>query len=228
MALTGNGKGRAGYPIGEDSGDVARRKFAAQCGLDEDDPMLPLLQANAQLETKVEQWSTAILELAALARQQNQAMQETSQNSLRLTSTLNSSAQESQQLQRLIAQLSNSLIAQKQTNSSKPSPELTQSALQTLVPMLNSLNQTMEDMQRQIDRVRTDQLIWNANEFQIRRWGWWFLLFQVMVCFGLIMGVRLHNTQVLTEQARLAAQASWQLTKLERIEKALGIDQKQQ
>ncbi len=71
---------------------MARRKLAAQLGLEADDPLLLLVQANANLEEKVELWSTAILELAALAKQQNQTMQETSQNSLKLMHALQSSA----------------------------------------------------------------------------------------------------------------------------------------
>jgi hypothetical protein len=88
MALNGNGNGNGPNP----AADLVVRQLPPNWGLDDDDPMLPLLQANAQLEAKVEQWSTAILELAALARNQNQAMQETSQNSLRLTSALSSFA----------------------------------------------------------------------------------------------------------------------------------------
>jgi hypothetical protein len=67
---------------------IARRKLAAQLGVDEDDAMLPFMQANANLEEKVTLWSSAIVELAELAKHQNQAMQETSQNSLKLMSAL--------------------------------------------------------------------------------------------------------------------------------------------
>jgi hypothetical protein len=160
MALIGQGNGQAGDVTGDSSGDsaadLARRKFAAQCGLDEDDPILPLMQANAQLETKVEQWSTAILELAALARQQNQAMQETSQNSLRLASALSSSAQESQQLQQLIARLDSSLTALRQEGNSPNSPGLNQSALQTLIPLLGDIKAQLTATQaviKQSDRI---------------------------------------------------------------------------
>jgi hypothetical protein len=160
MALIENGKGRTGNTTGDSSGDstgaLARRKFAAQCGMDEDDPMLPLLQGNAQLEMKVEQWSTAILELAALARQQNQAMQETSQNSLRLASALSSFEQESQQLQQLITRLESSLSALKQGTNPPNSPGLNQSALQTLIPLLNDIKAELSTTQaviKQSDRI---------------------------------------------------------------------------
>jgi hypothetical protein len=224
MTLTGNGKGQAGYATGDDSGDVARRKFAAQCGLEEDDPMLPLLQANAQLETKVEQWSTAILELAALARQQNQAMQETSQNSLRLASALNSSAQESQQLQQLIARLDSSLNTLKQGANNPNSPGLNQSALQTLIPLLNDIKaelNTTQSVIKQSDRINR---VGSANR-------WWVdcivgaeAVFVLLIFIGGIWAY----FQLSGQQRVLWRQDNWALTKLERIEKALGIDPKKE
>jgi hypothetical protein len=224
MALTGNGKGQTGYSTGDDSGDVARRKFAAQCGLDEDDPMLPLLQANAQLESKVEQWSTAILELAALARQQNQAMQETSQNSLRLASALSSSAQESQQLQQLIARLDSSLTALRQGANQPNSPAVNQSGLQTLIPLLNDIKAELKTTQAvikqsdRINRVGSDS-------------RWWIdcivgaeAVFVLLMFIGGIWAYFQLNGQHLV----LWRQDNWALTKLERIEKALGIDPKKE
>jgi hypothetical protein len=228
MALIENGKGRTGNTTGDSSGDstgaLARRKFAAQCGMDEDDPMLPLLQGNAQLEMKVEQWSTAILELAALARQQNQAMQETSQNSLRLASALNSSAQESQQLQQLITRLDSSLSALKQGANPPNSPGLNQSALQTLIPLLNDIKAELSTTQaviKQSDRV-------NRAGSDSRWWVDCVVGAEAVLVVLMLIGGVWGYLQLNQHQMVLWQQDNWALTKLERIEKALGIDRKKE
>jgi hypothetical protein len=226
MALIGQGNGQAGDVTGDSSGDsaadLARRKFAAQCGLDEDDPILPLMQANAQLETKVEQWSTAILELAALARQQNQAMQETSQNSLRLASALSSSAQESQQLQQLIARLDSSLTALRQEGNSPNSPGLNQSALQTLIPLLGDIKAQLTATQaviKQSDRI-------NRVGSDSRWWVECVVGAEAAVVLLILIGGIWSYFQLNGQHLVLWRQDNWALTKLERIEKALGIDPK--
>jgi hypothetical protein len=221
MVLTGNGNGRAGDTTGGSSGEsagaLARRKFAAQCGMDEDDPMLPLLQGNAQLEMKVEQWSTAILELAALARNQNQAMQETSQNSLRLASALSSFEQESVQLRALIEQLGSSLTELK--GGSGKSPEgLNQNALQTLLPMLKAIKDDIASMEASIeasDRGRDTNGSGGWRDYVVGAQA-------VMAVVMLLGGYWVYN-QLNDQQFLLWKQSSWALTKLERIEKALGV-----
>jgi hypothetical protein len=223
MALNVNGNGSNGATDEEmRSPDAATRKFAAQLGLDDDDPMLPLLQANAQLEAKVEQWSTAILELAVLARQQNQAMQATSQNSLKLASALSSFEQESAQLRQLIKLLGGSLTALKGANG-KGSEGLNQNALQTLVPMLQSIHLRLAAIEQQHENAETDRGTGNVNQQQVKRWGWSLWIGQAVVCLSLIWGFALHNARLQTAQAALTTQSSWQLTKLARIEKALGV-----
>jgi hypothetical protein len=225
MTLIKNGQGRAGNTAGNNSGEssgdsagaLARRKFAAQCGMDEDDPMLPLLQGNAQLEMKVEQWSTAILELAALARQQNQAMQETSQNSLRLASALSSFEQESVQLRALIKQLGGSLTDSK--SGSGKSPEgLNQNALQTLLPLLKAIKDDIASMEASIevnDRGRDTNSSGGWRDYVVGAQA-------VMAVVMLLGGCWVYN-QLNDQQFLLWKQSSWALTKLERIEKALGV-----
>jgi hypothetical protein len=212
MALNGNGNGP------NPTTDLVVRKLPQNWGLEDDDPMLPLLQANAQLEAKVEQWSTAILELAALARNQNQAMQETSQNSLRLTSALSSFEQESVQLRTLIKQLGGSLTELK--GGSGKSPEgLNQSALQTLIPVLKAIKTDIEDMERSIDQ--TQSIVQDGSDDK-RRFTYLTAIQVGIVGAALCAGYWFYG-QMTAQQALLWKQSSWMLTKLERIEKALGV-----
>jgi ABC-type transporter Mla subunit MlaD len=213
MALNGNGNGP------NPTTDLVVRKLPPNWGLEDDDPMLPLLQANAQLEAKVEQWSTAILELAALARHQNQAMQETSQNSLRLTSALSSFEQESVQLRTLIKQLGGSLTELK--GGSGKSPEgLNQSALQTLIPVLKAIKTDIEDMERTIETNEEHQQAGNDSRKRLEG----LMALQVGGFIGLLVCGYVFYTRVTGQQAFLWQQSSWMLTKLERIEKALGVE----
>jgi ABC-type transporter Mla subunit MlaD len=213
MALNGNGNGP------NPTTDLVVRKLPQNWGLEDDDPMLPLLQANAQLEAKVEQWSTAILELAALARNQNQAMQETSQNSLRLTSALSSFEQESVQLRTLIKQLGGSLTDLK--GGSGKSPEgLNQSALQTLIPVLKAIKTDIEDMERTIEANEEHQQAGNDSRKRLEG----LMALQVGGFIGLLVCGYVFYTRVTGQQAFLWQQSSWMLTKLERIEKALGVE----
>ena len=123
-----------------DTQAAARRQLAAKLNVAEDDPMLPYLQANANLEEKVALWSTAILEMAELAKQQNQAMQQTSQNALKLMGALRSFEPESAQLQQLIKQMNSSWSRfQTEQDSSK-------ALLQALGPMLAQLQQATEKL----------------------------------------------------------------------------------
>jgi ABC-type transporter Mla subunit MlaD len=213
MALNGNGSGP------NPTTDLVVRKLPQNWGLDDDDPMLPLLQANAQLEAKVEQWSTAILELAALARNQNQAMQETSQNSLRLTSALSSFEQESVQLRTLIKQLGGSLTELK-GGSGKGQEGLNQSALQTLIPVLKAIKTDIEDMERTIETNEEHQQAGNDSRKRLEG----LMALQVGGFIGLLICGYVFYTRVTGQQAFLWQQSSWMLTKLERIEKALGVE----
>jgi ABC-type transporter Mla subunit MlaD len=213
MALNGNGNGP------KPTTDLVVRKLPQNWGLEDDDPMLPLLQANAQLEAKVEQWSTAILELAALARNQNQAMQETSQNSLRLTSALSSFEQESVQLRTLIKQLGGSLTELK-GGSGKGQEGLNQSALQTLIPVLKAIKTDIEDMERTIETNEEHQQAGNDSRKRLEG----LMALQVGGFIGLLVCGYVFYTRVTGQQAFLWQQSSWMLTKLERIEKALGVE----
>jgi ABC-type transporter Mla subunit MlaD len=213
MALNGNGSGP------KPTTDLVVRKLPPNWGLEDDDPMLPLLQANAQLEAKVEQWSTAILELAALARNQNQAMQETSQNSLRLTSALSSFEQESVQLRMLIKQLGGSLTELKGA-SGKGQEGLNQSALQTLIPVLKAIKTDIEDMERTIATNEEHQQAGNDSRKRLEG----LMALQVGGFIGLLVCGYVFYTRVTGQQAFLWQQSSWMLTKLERIEKALGVE----
>jgi hypothetical protein len=212
MALNGNGNGP------NPTTDLVVRQLPPNWGLEDDDPMLPLLQANAQLEAKVEQWSTAILELAALARNQNQAMQETSQNSLRLTSALSSFEQESVQLRTLIKQLGGSLTELKGANGKGPEG-LNQNALQTLIPVLKAIKTDIEDMERAIDQ--TQQIVQDGSDD--KRQLTYLTAMQVTMVGVMLMAGYWFYGQMTAQQALLWKQSSWALTKLERIEKALGV-----
>ncbi len=225
MALNINGHGATDGA--RPSTDAATRKFAVQLGLEEDDPMLPLLQANAQLEAKVEQWSTAILELAALARNQNQAMQETSRNSLRLTSALSSFEQESAQLRQLIAQLGNALATLKRTNG-KDSEGLNQNALQTLVPLLHSIHQDLGtiDQKLPVRRLHSTKNPSPSRFGNVNQWLCWVAAFQFLLSILVIGTTLVQFHRVAQMQDSLLGYANWSFTKLERVEKALGIEPK--
>jgi small-conductance mechanosensitive channel len=213
MALNGNGNGPS------PAKDLVMRQLPQNWGVDDDDPMLPLLQANAQLEAKVEQWSTAILELAALARNQNQAMQETSQNSLRLTSALSSFEQESVQLRTLIKQLGGSLTELKGGSGKRPEG-LNQSALQTLMPVLDEIRAEMVTAKRYI--AQTDRR--NQAGHAKRRWLDYVVGAQAITIGALLIGGFWFYGQMTAQQAALWQHSNWILTKLDRVEKALGID----
>jgi hypothetical protein len=216
MALNGNGDG----PIRET--DLGLQSLPKKWGVEDDDPLLPLLQANAQLEGKVEQWSTAILELAALARNQNQAMQETSQNSLRLTNALSSFEQESVQLRALIKLLGSSLTELK-SGAGKSQEPLNQNALQTLIPVLKAIKTDIEDMERTIDL--TQDIVQDGSDSRKRLEG--LMALQVGGFIGLLVCGYVFYTRVTGQQAFFWQQSSWMLTKLERIEKALGVESRQ-
>lgn len=213
MALNGNGDG----PIRET--DLGLRPLPKNWGVEEDDPLLPLLQANAQLEGKVEQWSTAILELAALARNQNQAMQETSQNSLRLTNALSSFEQESVQLRALIKLLGSSLTELK-SGAGKSQEPLNQNALQTLIPVLKAIKTDIEDMERTIDLTQDIVQDGSADKRRLT----YLTAIQVGIVGATLCAGYWFYGQMTAQQSLLWQQSSWTLTKLERIEKALGIE----
>jgi small-conductance mechanosensitive channel len=215
MALNGNGT------VPNPSSDLVVRKLPENWGLEDDDPMVPLLQANAQLEAKVEQWSTAILELAALARQQNQAMQETSQNSLRLTSALSSFEQELVQLRTLIKQLGGSL-AESKGGSGKRQEGLNQSALQTLMPLLDEIRAEMVTAKRYI--AQTDRH--NQAGHAKRRWVDYVAGLQAIAIGALLIGGFCLYDRMAAQEVSSWHYSNWILTKLERVEKALGIEKK--
>lgn len=215
MALNGNGTAP------NLSSDLVVRRLPENWGLEDDDPMVPLLQANAQLEAKVEQWSTAILELAALARQQNQAMQETSQNSLRLTSALSSFEQESVQLRALIKQLGGSL-AELKGGSGKSQGVLNQSAIQTLMPVLDEIRAEMVLAKRYI--AQTDRH--NQAGHAKRRWLDYLVGVQAIAMGALLIGGFCLYDRIAAQEVSRWQYSNWILTKLERVEKALGIEKK--
>jgi DNA repair exonuclease SbcCD ATPase subunit len=201
---------------------IARRKLAAQLGVDEDDAMLPFMQANANLEEKVTLWSTAILELAELAKHQNQAMQETSQNSLKLMSALRSFEPESAQLQTLIKQLSTSWNRLQAEQDSLPQ-NLTQALRHELEPILLEIQSAIDEQQQQSTIVPPPIPSGNTNW---QRWFWIAVGVQWMTTLLFIgSGWRWHE-QLQSSQQLLYTRSTWTIEKLERIEKALGIQPK--
>jgi DNA repair exonuclease SbcCD ATPase subunit len=201
---------------------IARRKLAAQLGVDEDDAMLPFMQANANLEEKVSLWSTAILELAELAKHQNQAMQETSQNSLKLMSALRSFEPESAQLQQLIKQLSNSWNRLQAEQDSLPQ-NLTQALRQDLEPILLEIQTAIEEQQQQNTIAPAPLPSGNINW---QKWFWGAVVVQWVTTLLFIgSGWRWHE-QLQSSQQLLYTRSTWTIEKLERIEKALGIQPK--
>jgi DNA repair exonuclease SbcCD ATPase subunit len=197
---------------------IARRKLAAQLGVDEDDAMLPFMQANANLEEKVTLWSTAIVELAELAKHQNQAMQETSQNSLKLMTALRSFEPESAQLQSLIKQLSNSWNRLQAEQDSLPQ-NLTQALRQELEPILLEIQQSIDE-QQQHPIVPPPIPSGNTNW---QKWFWGAVVVQWVTTMLFVgSGWRWHE-QLHASQQLLYTRSVWTIEKLERIEKALGI-----
>jgi ATP-dependent Zn protease len=201
------------------SPEVARRKLAAELGLEADDPLLPLMQANANLEEKVTLWSTAIVELAELAKHQNQAMQETSQNSLKLMSALKSFEPESSQLQPLIKQLNSSWSRLQAAQDSLPQ-NLTQALRQELEPILLEIQTAIDDQQQQNTIIPPPIPSGNINW---RKWFWGAVVVQWVTTLLFIgSGWRWHE-QMQSAQQLLYTRSIWTIEKLERIEKALGI-----
>jgi DNA repair exonuclease SbcCD ATPase subunit len=197
---------------------IARRKLAAQLGVDEDDAMLPFMQANANLEEKVSLWSTAILELAELAKHQNQAMQETSQNSLKLMSALRSFEPESAQLQALIKQLSNSWNRLQAEQDSLP-----QALRQELEPILLEIQSAIDEQQQQ-DTIAPPTIPSGNTNWQ--KWFWGAVVVQWVTTLLFVgSGWRWHE-QLQSSQQLLYIRSVWTIKKLERIEKALGIQPK--
>jgi DNA repair exonuclease SbcCD ATPase subunit len=197
---------------------IARRKLAAQLGVDEDDAMLPFMQANANLEEKVTLWSTAILELAELAKHQNQAMQEISQNSLKLMSALRSFEPESAQLQQLIKQLSTSWNRLQAEQDSLPQ-NLTQALRQELEPILLEIQQAIE--QQQQEPIAPPPIPSGNTNWQ--KWFWGAVVVQWVTTLLFVgSGWRWHE-QLHASQQLLYTRSTWTIKKLERIEKALGI-----
>jgi hypothetical protein len=201
------------------SSEVARRKLAAELGLEADDPLL--LQANANLEEKVTLWSTAILELAELAKQQNQAMQETSQNSLKLMNALRSFEPESAQLQPLIKQLMASWSRSQAVQDSLPQ-NVTQALRQELEPILLEIQETIATPpQNRIAPLPTT----NGN-INWQKWFWGAVMVQWVTTLLFIgSGWRWHE-QLQSAQQLLYTRSIWTIEKLDRIEKALGIQPK--
>jgi chromosome segregation ATPase len=200
---------------------IARRKLAAQLGVDEDDAMLPFMQANANLEEKVTLWSSAIVELAELAKHQNQAMQETSQNSLKLMTALRSFEPESAQLQQLIKQLNSSWSRLLAEQDSLPQ-NLTQALRQELEPILLEIQTAIEEQQR--DTIVPPVLPSGNTNWQ--KWFWGAVVVQWVTTLLFVgSGWRWHE-QLQSSQQLLYTRSTWTIEKLERIEKALGIQPK--
>jgi DNA repair exonuclease SbcCD ATPase subunit len=201
---------------------IARRKLAAQLGVDEDDAMLPFMQANANLEEKVTLWSTAIVELAELAKHQNQAMQETSQNSLKLMSALRSFEPESAQLQQLIKQLSNSWNRLQAEQDSLPQ-NLTQALRQELEPILLEIQEAIE-LQQQQDSIVPPPIPSGNTNWQ--KWFWGAVVVQWVTTLLFVgSGWRWHE-QLRSAQQLLYTRSTWTIEKLDRIEKTLRIPPK--
>ncbi len=200
-----------------ESPEVARRKLAAQLGLEADDPLLLLVQANANLEEKVELWSTAILELAALAKQQNQTMQETSQNSLKLMHALQSSALESAPLTPLIKQLDSSCSRLNAEQERLAQQDWTQVFQQTLTPII-------AELQRSTSQPPAHQkAIGNISH---HKWLWGAVLVQWVTTLLFIGSGWQWQGQLLTYQQALYQRSVWTIQKLERMEQALGVGSK--
>jgi hypothetical protein len=200
---------------------IARRKLAAQLGVDEDDAMLPFMQANANLEEKVALWSTAILELAELAMQQNQAMQETSQNSLKLMSALRSFEPELAQLQPLIKQLTASWNRSQAAQDSLPQ-HVTQALRQELEPILLEIQQTIE--QQQQETIAPPPIPSGNTNWQ--RWFWIAVGVQWVTTLLFIGSDWQWHEQLRSAQQLLYTRSVWTIKKLEQIEKTLGIPTK--
>lgn len=200
---------------------IAHRKLAAQLGVDEEDAMLPFMQANANLEEKVTLWSSAIVELAELAKHQNQAMQETSQNSLKLMSALRSFEPESAQLQKLIKQLSTSWNQLQAEQDSLPQ-NLPQALRQELEPILLEIQTSIE--QQQQDTMAPPPTPNGNTNWQ--KWFWGAVVVQWVTTLLFVGSGWQWHEQLRSSQQLLYIRSVWTIEKLERIEKALGIPPK--
>ncbi|MBF2078909.1 MAG: hypothetical protein IGR76_10425 [Synechococcales cyanobacterium T60_A2020_003] len=226
----GNGHGGGFNPDAANKNEQSResivRQYAARLGLDEDDPAMVFVQANAALEGKVDLWNTVILELVQITREQSRAMQETAENSLKLMQALARSETESQQLRELISKLEHTLSLSRRESRSKPSTELNQSAVQSLMPQFQSVNSELETIRNKLDRHRQTARSHAAGNVKQQR----LTNYLLMGMIGLLLGVGflhlvglLRLNEVGAGQQFLSSQSSWALTKLERVEQVLGI-----
>jgi hypothetical protein len=105
-------------------------------------------------------------------------------------------------------------------SSGKSQEGLNQNALQTLIPVLKAIKTDIEDMERTIDL--TQDIVQDGSASRKRLEG--LMALQVGGFIGLLVCGYVFYTRVTGQQAFLWQQSSWTLTKLERIEKALGVE----
>lgn len=199
------------------------QQYAAQLGLDEDDPAMVFVRANASLEGKVELWNTIILELVKTSREQSRAMQETAENSLKLQQVLERSAADSQQLRAQISKLEHTLSQSLREGRPKPSAGLNQSAVQSLMPQFQKVNSELGEINDKLDRNRQTVRSHAAGNVNRQQWTQALLVMNLVMLIGVFGFSAFKAEQLRSGQRYLSSQSSWLLTKLARVEDALGI-----
>jgi hypothetical protein len=109
-------------------------------------------------------------------------------------------------------------LSESKGGSGKRPEGLNQSALQTLIPVLKAIKTDIESMEESIDQ--TQQTVQDGSDDK-RRLTHLTAMQVAMVGVMLMAGYWFYG-QMTAQQALLWKQSSWALTKLERIEKALG------
>jgi DNA repair exonuclease SbcCD ATPase subunit len=148
-------------------------------------------------------------------------MQETSQNSLKLMSALRSFEPESAQLPPLIKQLSSSLSRLQAAQGNLPQ-DVTQALRQELEPILLEIQTAIEEQSQ--DTIVAPPI--PSGNIDWRKWFWGAVVVQWVTTLLFVgSGWRWHE-QLQSAQQLLYTRSGWTIKKLERIEKALGIQPK--
>lgn len=223
--MSGNGRENGG--VNAAAADIDREvyRIASELGIEPSDPLMVLVREmkreNTKLGVQVEQWTQTNLQLLMLLTTKTEENRQLAQSYNRLTSILNGLDQQLQTLQQQINQLPKpstpSSLAIPNGNSNRSLQNLEQMVI-GLSSKINSLIAIANQPQPVPSIVRSDES---------RIWSWSVNAGLLLTVFlsGLGLWVGLTSFQQLQRwQIYTAQRAAWTLTKLERIERVLGIE----
>jgi hypothetical protein len=211
-------------------------RIAGELGIDPSDPLMVLIrevkqgqvQSGEQVEQlgeQVDQWTQTNLQLLKLLTVKTEEAEKLAQNNSRLTAILSGLDQQLVGLQQQIKLLPNTstqsslAIPNGEVNPTSRNLEQAVTAIATKInSLMANLNQAQQPNARAIaQEVESSVMNWNAR----------FYLGFTVVTVGFIGWIALMYIGELKElrgmQLYAAERAGWAMTKLERIEKALGL-----